>query len=190
MIRINLLLFKVEKKKENIKRQLSIYFLSIIFLLLFCTYINQNQNQKLSRLQALRDVKRKELIRYEKINRKIGKLKRKIEECQKKIDIIKKIARYRLEPIRILDEMVIAIPPNSLWLNSLRLSGNRLYISGSAKDNDTIAYFMKKLRQMPRISKVELKVSRLTALSSYGINICEFDLECITKVPKKTQKRQ
>ncbi|RLB11391.1 MAG: pilus assembly protein PilN, partial [Deltaproteobacteria bacterium] len=45
-------------------------------------------------------------------------------------------------------------PPDSLWLNSLRFDGKKLRLDGSAKDNDTIALFMTRLRRMPRINNV------------------------------------
>ncbi len=188
MIRINLLPFRVKRKKENIKRQLSIYFLSIIFVLLLCFYLNQGQNQKIAYLQSIKDRKNKELLKYKRTNRKIRKLKKKIKECQTKLDIIKNIAKYRLEPVKTLDEMVMAIPPDSLWLDSLRFVGKRLFITGSAKDNDIVALFMKRLKKMPRISNVELKVTRLIKLSGYKINVCRFDLECSVIVPIKQGK--
>ena len=188
MIRINLLPFRLERKKENIKRQLSIYFLSIIFTLLLCFYLNQNQNQKIAYLQSVKDKKNRELLKYERINRKIRRLKKRIKECQTKLNIIKNIAKYRLEPVRTLDEMVMAIPPDSLWLDSLRFDGRRLLITGSAKDNDTVALFMRRLKKMPRIGNVELKVTRLISLSGYQVNVCKFDLECSIVVPVQETK--
>jgi len=188
MIRINLLPFRLERKKENIKRQLSIYFLSIIFTLLLCFYLNQNQNQKIAYLQSVKDKKNRELLKYERINRKIRRLKKRIKECQTKLNIIKNIAKYRLEPVRTLDEMVMAIPPDSLWLDSLRFDGRRLFITGSAKDNDTVALFMRRLKKMPRIGNVELKVTRLISLSGYQVNVCKFDLECSIVVPVQETK--
>jgi len=185
MIRINLLPFRVERKKENIKRQLSIYFLSIVFLMLLFFYINQSLTNKITKLESIRSAKRKELAKYEKINRKIRRIKKRIQEYQAKLNVIKGIARSRLEPVKTLDEMVIAIPPESLWLNSLRFDGKRLLITGSAKDNDTIALFMTRLKKMPRINNVELRVTKLVTLRNYNnVNVCDFNIECITIVPK------
>ncbi len=184
MIRINLLPFRVERKKENIRRQLSIYLLSIAFLLLLSFYINQSLSHKITRLESIRSAKRNELAKYEKINRKIRKIKKRIEEYQAKLNVIKNIAQSRLEPVITLDEMVRAIPPDSLWLNSLRFDGKKLRLDGSAKDNDTIALFMTRLRRMPRINNVELKITRLVKLSNYNTNVCNFNIECATIVPK------
>lgn len=148
MIKINLLPFRVERKKENIKRQLSTYLLSTVFLLLLSFYINQSLSHKITNLESIRASKKKEFARYERINRKIRKIKKKIQQYQAKLGVIKAIARFRLEPVKTLDEMVMAIPPNSLWLNSLRFNGRRLMLTGSAKDNDTIALFMTRLKKM------------------------------------------
>ncbi|RLB10075.1 MAG: hypothetical protein DRG39_06870 [Deltaproteobacteria bacterium] len=184
MIRINLLPFRVERKKENIRRQLSIYLLSIAFLLLLSFYINQSLSHKITRLESIRSAKRNELAKYEKINRKIRKIKKRIEEYQAKLNVIKNIAQSRLEPVITLDEMVRAIPPDSLWLNSLRFDGRKLRLDGSAKDNDTIALFMTRLKRMPRINNVELRVTKLIKLPNYNVNVCNFNIECATIVPK------
>lgn len=184
MIKINLLPFRVERKKENIKRQLSTYLLSTVFLLLLSFYINQSLSHKITNLESIRASKKKEFARYERINRKIRKIKKKIQQYQAKLGVIKAIARFRLEPVKTLDEMVMAIPPNSLWLNSLRFNGRRLMLTGSAKDNDTIALFMTRLKKMPRIGNVQLKITRLVTLGNYNIDVCNFNIECRTIVPK------
>lgn len=190
MIKINLLPFRVERKKENIRRQLSIYFLSIIFLCLLSFYINQSLNNKIARLESIKSAKEKELIKYSKINKKIRKIKRKIKEYQTKLNVIKDIARYRLEPVKTLDEMVMAIPPDRLWLRFLRLGRGKLILEGSAKDNDTIALFMTNLKKMPHISNVELKVTRLITLTDYHVDVCDFRLECGIIIPASKDKQK
>ena len=189
MIKINLLPFRVERKKENIRRQLSIYFLSIIFLCLLSLYINQSLNNKIARLESIKSAKEKELAKYSKINKKIRRIKKKIKEYETKLNVIKDIARYRLEPVKTLDEMVMAIPPDRLWLRFLRLAGGKLILEGSAKDNDTIALFMTNLKKMPHISNVELKVTRLITLTDYHVDVCDFSLECGVIIPESKQKR-
>ncbi len=185
MIRINLLPARIEKRKENIKRQISIYLLSIIFVLLCCFYLNQMQTQKIKRLEAIKEEKKKELRKYQRINRKIRELQAKIREYQKKIDVIKKIAKYRLEPIKILDELVMAIPRDRLWFDSLSYNGKKIFINGGAKDNDTVALFMKRLKSMPHIKDVILRETKLVKLDKYKLNIREFSLECDINVPKE-----
>ncbi len=188
MIRINLLPFRVERKKENIKRQLSLYLLSIIFLALLSFYINQSLSHKINRLESIKSAKRKELAKYEKINRKIRRIKKKIQEYQTKLEIIRNIAQYRLEPVKTLDEMVMAIPPDTLWLTTLRFDGRKLLITGNAKDNDTVALFMTRLKRMPRINTVELRVTKLLTLSNYNVDVCNFVIECNVVIPEATKK--
>ena len=51
MIRINLLPFRAARKKENIKRQISIYVLTVILLLVGMGYTFLDLNSELSKLK-------------------------------------------------------------------------------------------------------------------------------------------
>ena len=52
MIRINLLPFRAARKKENIRRQVSIFVLSLAFLLIILFYYNWNLGSKIDGLNA------------------------------------------------------------------------------------------------------------------------------------------
>ncbi len=186
MIRINLLPFRVEKKKEDVKRQILIYLLSLSLLISFSVFIDRRLDQEIIRLEKIRENKKRELLRYEKINRRIRRIKRKIKEYRRKIELIKRIAAYRLEPVKVIDEMVMAIPAGDLWLHSLKLSQGRLFLEGSAKDNDTVASFMERLKKMDHIEDVKLEVTRLAIIN--GFKVCNFRLSCKVFTGKDERK--
>ena len=52
MIRINLLPFRAARKKENIRRQASIFMLSLVFLLIIFFYYNFSLSNKIDSLNT------------------------------------------------------------------------------------------------------------------------------------------
>ena len=68
MIRINLLPFRSARKKENIRRQVSIFLLSLAFMLIILFYYNYNLSSKMDNLNTkIKDTK-SDLEKYDKIN--------------------------------------------------------------------------------------------------------------------------
>ena len=74
MIRINLLPFRAARKKENVRRQISIFLLSFIFLLVVVIYYNVNLNQQIDRLKVKNKETTVQLKKYEKINKEIAEI--------------------------------------------------------------------------------------------------------------------
>ena len=71
MIRINLLPFRAARKKENVRRQISIFLLSFVFLLVAVIYYNVNLNQQIDRLKVKNKETTVQLEKYKKINNEI-----------------------------------------------------------------------------------------------------------------------
>ena len=180
MIRINLLPFRAARKKENIRRQVSIYGLSVLLLfgviiLLFIklsSTLNGLKEDKL-RLEA-------ELKTYEATIRRIAELEKKIKEIRAKLDVIKELERNKTGPVHLLDEIAMAVPKEKLWLTSLKESRGTLTLTGTAMDNETVALFMTNLEQSDYISNVELQSTRMRNLPQYKLNVSDFSLECKT----------
>nr|NIO21958.1 pilus assembly protein PilN [Candidatus Aenigmarchaeota archaeon] len=70
MIRVNLLPYRAARIKENIRRQVTIYVLSTVFLILFFGIFPYNPisyvalNKEIKSLRQERDDRRKELASY------------------------------------------------------------------------------------------------------------------------------
>ncbi len=180
MIRINLLPFRAERKKENIKRQISIYFLTLVLLLIGSGYLFLSLSRTLSALEADKAAKEKELASYAKTNQEIEKLKKTISEIKKKLDVIQTLEKNKKGPIQLLEEVSKAVPKERLWLNEMNEKGGILSLSGTAMDNDTVALFMTNLENSEHISNVDLKSTRLKYLRDYKLNVTDFVLTCKT----------
>ena len=195
MIRINLLPFRSARRKENIRKQISIYFLSVVLFAAVMGYFFLNLNNKLGILESDRAEKNKKLITYAATNKKIIKLKKKIKEIRTKVEVIEELERNKTGPVRLLDEIAMAVPKNKLWLRSLDEKKGVLTLMGSAMDNDTVALFMTNLKDSQYIVLVDLKSTKLRTVSEYKVNVTDFILTCKTysckKIPKEgTEKSE
>ena len=192
MIRINLLPFRAARRKENIKRQITVYFLSIVLAFVVMGYLFLNLSSTLSALAVQKDEKNREFARYAVVVRKIKAIEKKVREIQTKLDVIRELEKNKTGPVFLLDEIAMAVPKNRLWLTSLKERRGTLTLTGTAMDNDTVALFMDNLERSKHITSVDLKRTRLRYLKKHKLNVSDFILVCKTysfKKKKSPRKR-
>jgi type IV pilus assembly protein PilN len=191
MIRINLLPFRAARKKENIKRQISVYVLTLVFLCALMAFFFLQLNGKVRNLRAEKASINKQLKTYAATTRKIQKLKNQIKEIRAKLDVIGALEKKKTGPVFLLDEIAAAVPKNRLWLRSLAEKNGTLDLKGTAMDNETIAGFMTNLEKAEHITSVDLESAKMRYIKQYKLNVVDFDLNCKTysfKEPKPKQK--
>jgi len=190
MIRINLLPFRAARKKENVRRQVSIYVLSVGFLFIVMAYFFLQLNSTLNGLKEEEQRLQAELKTYEATIRRIAELEKQIKEIRTKLDVIKELEKNKTGPVHLLDEIATAVPRDRLWLTSLKESGGILTLTGTAMDNETVALFMTSLEQSDHISTVDLQSSRLRNLAQYRLNVADFVMECRTYAFKEPPRAE
>ena len=89
MIKVNLFPFRAARIKENIRRQVTVSMLSVIFLLLVSSYFYLDLNNTVKSLREEQDVKQKELNSFKDTNAKIAALKKIIAAVEIKLKTIK-----------------------------------------------------------------------------------------------------
>jgi type IV pilus assembly protein PilN len=191
MIRINLLPFRAARKKENIRREISVYFLTLVFLILVMAYLQISSSNRFHALKAEEESVRKELVLYEKNNRMAAQIKAKIKEIQDRLAVIRDLEQRKGGPLKLLAEVALAVPEDRLWLQSLVENGGMLTINGTAMDNDTVALFMTNLEKAKSITSVDLKSTQLQDFPNYKMKASGFLLTCNTVLqapPKSAQQ--
>jgi type IV pilus assembly protein PilN len=116
------------------------------------------------------------------LNKKVGDIegfKRDKKELEQKLGVINSLEINRLFPVRMLDELNQLIPSKEAWLERMTQTGQELRIEGIAKDNGTVARFMKGLEKATFIQSVELVVSREKEVA--GVKLQQFILTCVIK---------
>ena len=180
MIRINLLPFRAARKKENIRRQLMIYGLSVLLLFCIMGYTFFYLTSTLSGLKEDQKRIEDELKTYEKTIKSIAELEKKIKEIRAKLEVIRELEKNKTGPVHLLDEIAMAVPKEKLWLSSMKENKGNLTLTGTAMDNETVALFMTNLEQSEYISTVDLQSAKLRTIPEYKLNVADFVLEAKT----------
>jgi type IV pilus assembly protein PilN len=194
MIKINLLPFRAARKKENVRRQISIFLLTLILVVGCMVFFHMRLS---SRIDALKDSvakTEKEVKKYEKISKEIAEIKRKLQLLKKKMAVIRNLEKNRKAPAKLLEAMTQAIVPERMWFKSFSNRGNKITISGTAIDNKTVADFMTRLENMKENKRnmyrnvVVKMVKKLDAKKGRGADLKDFVVE-FTKAPSTPPKK-
>ena len=197
MIRINLLPFRAARKRENVKRQITIYVVAVCCALLVMGGLFFKYSKNLSDLKNEEGRLTKELAGYDKELKEIKDLENKIKEINKKLDVIKGLEKGKTGPVLLLSDIADAVPKNKLWLTSLSEKDGKLNLTGTAMDYETVSLFMKNLERTEQIIATPvLKKTESRNLPAFKLTVSDFNLECKTYAaakksePKKTKKKK
>jgi type IV pilus assembly protein PilN len=187
MIRINLLPFRTERKKENVRRQVSLFLLSLILVLVVLVYYNFSLSSKVNKLNDKISGTKTELQRYNEINKEIARIKNNLETLRKKLAVIEKLESDRHAPVRLMDTLTQVLIAKRMWFTKLDVRANTVDIVGIALDNKTVADFMVRLQNSGLFSSVNLRTLKRQAVQK--TNLKSFHITC-TKVAPQIQKAE
>ena len=185
MIRINLLPFRTERKKENVRRQVSLFLLSLIMVLVVLVYYNFSLSSKIGKLNDKISATKTDLERYNEINKEIAKIKNNLETLRKKMAVIEKLESDRHAPVRLMDTLTQVLIAKRMWFTKLDVKEKAVNIQGIALDNKTVADFMVRLQKSGLFSSVNLK--NLKRQEVQKTNLKSFEINC-TKVSPQMPK--
>ena len=184
MIQINLLPIRAERRKEFVRKQISIAALTLLFavtvmgLLLYRVQTQHNKTE--SALQRTN----KQIKQLEPIIKKIEEYKKKKAEISKKIAVIIDLDRYRPAPVVVLSDLN-RLRPEKLWFTGLKETSQNLTINGVAVDNETIVYFLNNLKQSAPLKNANLVLLRSQKIEK--LELKEFTISCpldLTSLPE------
>jgi type IV pilus assembly protein PilN len=176
MIRINLLPFRKARKKENVRQQISIFVLVLIFLTLGMSYFALTLNQKIQNLDSRIKTSQQQLSELTVLTKEIDDIKKKLDTIKKKTAMIKNLERNRKSSVILLDAMTNMVIPGRMWFTSLSAMSDSVEINGLALDNKTVADFMIKLEGSKLFSSVSLKTLKQQAIKD--VSLKNFVISC------------
>ena len=188
MIRINLLPFRTERKKENVRRQISLFLLSLGLVLIVLVYYNFSLSSKIGKLNKTIATTKNELNRYEEINKEIARIKQNLETLKKKMAVIDQLQSERYAPVKLLDMMTKVLITNRMWLVSLNDQEKTVTIKGIALDNKTVADFMVGLQNCGLFSEVSLKTVKHQEVQKSKLK--GFQILCTKIAPQEPDKQK
>lgn len=166
MIRINLLPIKKEQEKESGKRQLVVFGIVLLALLVVFYALYSWKSGELSDVTAENTRKAGEIETLKKDVADIEKLTKEKAVLQEQLGVLDTLQQGRSGPVRVLDEVVriLSAPstefeqvafekenwdpnwdPSRLWFNSLLEEGGAFRLEGGARTSDDVAEFLQRL---------------------------------------------
>lgn len=188
MIRINLLPFRAARKKENIRRQISVFFLSFFLMLAVLIYYNIHLGGQIKDLKTDVDDTKKEVAKFQKITKQIEEIKQKLAILEKKTEVIRTLETNRFEPVEMLDNMSGKTIANRMWFTSFDDRPQNVQIDGIALDNKTVADFMTRLEGTGLFGSVRLQTIQQHVVKGSGLK--KFSITCSKPVPNEPKKDQ
>ena len=183
MIRINLLPFRAARKSENIRRQVSLFLLSLIFVILVMGYFQIILSSKIGKISDKINSTKQELTKYQKTAKEVDEIKKTLENLEQRTNVMKKLDMNRRGPVELLDAMTQMVVPNRMWLSSLTSSGQTVSLKGTALDNKTTADFLKRLEKSEIFSSVQLLALRHQMAGKQRMK--SFAITCTMAMPEK-----
>jgi type IV pilus assembly protein PilN len=184
MIRINLLPYRVSKKKETAQQQLVLLAVILVGALIAMGAVFIITTGKLNTTKSEITRSETELADLKKKIGEIDNLKKLQADVQKKLDILNQLRKEKTGPAIRLARLS-DIVPEKMWLTRYQESGAVVSISGLSYSEDYIADFMRRIQASNEFMNVELQVSEQQEIN--GIKLKKFDISCALKVEKKAE---
>lgn len=185
MIRINLLPFRAARKKENIRKQVSVFFLCLLLVLIVLGWVHFYLGSKQTRLTTDVADTKKELALYEQKNEEIKEIRKKLQELEMRQNVIQDLEKKRFEPVHILDELAGKIVAERMWLTRLTINANQMDLDGIALDNKTVADFIDNLEKLPEFDEPQkvmyerVRLNRLQQEEIRNLAMKKFEISAI-----------
>ncbi len=193
MIRINLIPFRAARKKENVRRQVTIASLTILFIVLVMVYSILKLNSMINNLNAEIQNTKVELAKVEEQAKQVDKILAELNKLEQKIKVIGNLEENRKASVKLLDDMTKMVvektalssdtpegepskPAKRLWFTRFEANGNTIIIKGIALDNKTVADFMTRLEVSNLFINVNLQ--KLQQQKINRLNLKSFSITC------------
>ena len=176
MIRINLLPYRVARKKENVRIQVNIFLGSVVIVVGILFLVYNFLGNKIDRLNNEIASTQTQLAKYEEINKEIAEIRKKLDVLERKIQVIQSLERDRKAPVQNLDSLYNLVVEKRMWYTQIEEKGDSIKVSGIAVDNQTVADYMTNIEKSDRFMNVRLATIKQHQLQKQDLNLKQFDV--------------
>lgn len=177
MIRINLLPFRLARKRENIRQQVSIFFLSILLAAVGLTWYTLGMEKRIAEQQH--EIARidSEIAVYNQKADRVAHIQNRVKLLENKLEIVASLELRRDAQLLLLEDLQTRIVPGQMWIESVTADETSVTMTGIAFDNATIADFMRRLEGSDLFQEVDLKQT-VSKQFDGNLNLKAFELRC------------
>lgn len=170
MIKINLLPQQKRTKSTNIEKNAVLFVFGVVLLFASVFATDYYFSFQLSTLNAsvVEKTQTKKILEQEVavVNNVIQELK----DIEGRIKIIKDVRLRQGLPVKYIDEIVVNMPQNKMWLETFTVNSNgNIALSGVALDNQAFASYVEQLRLSKYIANVDTRRTSRRAIDGLGL---------------------
>lgn len=180
MIRINLLPFRLARKRENIRQQVSIFFLSILLLLAGLTWYTLGIKNTIEEKRRETERVNAQIAIFKERADRVTQIQKRLKILEDKLQIVASLKQKRDEQLVLLEDLQARLVPEQMWIETLDADETSVTMTGIAFDNPTIANFMKRLEGSSLFQEIDLKQARIKKFDQ-GASLKAFELKCLKK---------
>jgi len=182
MIRINLLAKKVSKKKAGAVQHLAIGVAAIVLLTVGLGWVWVDQSGKLAVLRSRIAREEAEKERLKDVNEQKGRFESEKGELERKLDIITRLQKERIVPVRLLDELTRVLDSATpIWITSYAYTSGGIAFDGYSLSNEALRPMVDNLEKSAYYKDVELLYSERAELQ--GREIFRFSIKAGVQEP-------
>ena len=157
MATLNLLPWREERRKEQLRQFLTMTGLSVVLMLLVILAVHLHYGRLINAQESRNSFLKNEITVVEKKIREINSLAKEKKRLLARMDVIQQLQRNRPGIVHLFDEMVKTIPEGA-YIESLKQTGNQLIIKGNAQSNARISAYMRNIDASPWLTKPSLNI--------------------------------
>jgi type IV pilus assembly protein PilN len=157
MARINLLPWREELRKEQLRQFLTMLGLSALLMGAIIALVHIQVSNMISHQNSRNDYLKKEITRVEKQIKEINSLAKEKKRLLARMEVIEQLQRNRPEVVHLFDE-VVKIMPEGTYLVSLKQNGKNLVLDGNAQSNARVSALMRNIDSSPWLTNPRLKI--------------------------------
>jgi type IV pilus assembly protein PilN len=176
MIKTNLLPYRAARKKENVRRQVSVFVLFFIFVTMALVFYHFHLSARLSHLDDTLAVKEKELKEYQEKVQEVDKIRAQLDVLNQKLKVMENLNKDRKDAVDLMNALVDLTVKDGMWITNVSEKAEGVSIDGIAIDNRTVAVFMARIEKSSFFSGAVLK--DLVLVEQSGLKLKKFSLLC------------
>lgn len=157
MAHINLLPWREERRKEQLRQFLTLMGLSVVLVILIILAVHLQYNRMINAQEARNQYLKNQITAVEKQIREINNISKEKKRLLARMEVIQQLQRDRPGIVHLFDQMVKVIP-EGIYLKSLKQSGKKLTLMGIAQSNARVSAYMRNIDASPWLTKPQLDV--------------------------------
>jgi len=169
MIRINLLPHRAEKRQA---RQIQFIALSVISLALGAVLVGVVQvaiSTEISYQERRNEYLKQQTAVLDKQIEEINKLREQTQALLARKNVVETLQSTRSDVVHLLDQM-LRILPDGVYLQSLKQTGNKIYLAGYAQSNARVSTLYRAIEDSPWLDTPTLVETHATGAGAARIN--------------------